>query len=155
MRFCELLNELIAKSGVRASEICQGTGVKKAWLSKLRSGALFPPEWGAVHRIARFLGLDGAEYGALCDAYKAERLSADMYAADCAVRKLFATELKDPPPYQAEEGLRPPAGGSLIQGEALRAQVGRMLASAGHIRLGSLPRDPFVREILLDRKSVV
>lgn len=150
MHFNEIFNKMITDRGVCAMDICNGANVKKAWLSKLRSGKLFPSDWGDIRRIACFLNLSDTEYSSLCEAYKSECLPADIYTIDHAVHRMYRYEFHEPMLRRISENYQAPAGGSLMQNDALWDTACDILRSAQHIRLDGVPDHPDLQDPLYD-----
>lgn len=55
MKFTEILNELIQKSGVTIGEIAKSTGMAKSTLHNLMNGT--EPSLGKVEKIAEYFGV--------------------------------------------------------------------------------------------------
>ena len=55
MKFTEVLNELIAKSGVTIGEIAKSTGMAKSTLHNLMNGT--EPSLGKVEKLAEYFGV--------------------------------------------------------------------------------------------------
>ena len=51
MKFNEVLNEIIDIHSVRSVDICEKLGLKKAYLSRIRSGSLVPPDFEIIDKI--------------------------------------------------------------------------------------------------------
>ena len=148
MHFYEKLNELIAARGIRSQEICDAAGIKKAYLSKLRKGTLFPPNWSTVHDIAQFLNLRDDEYHQLCDAYKAECLPQEILAEEDALISFCNSDfqISEPKPVSSAPSL---SSGAAVRKDAVIPAVRQMLTGTAVLRVLGLTTDAEIRTELL------
>lgn len=144
MLFHDVLSRLIEAKGFRASEICEGTGIKKSYLSKLRKGTLFPSSWSVIHKIACFLELSDDEYERLCCTFKSECLSPEIQAAEQAFEQLCRPKYTLTP--AAAGGDAPDLqNGTVLQKAAVIPALQKMLCGTEAVRILDIPANPEIR----------
>ena len=146
--FYNLLNQYITERGLRSQTICDGIGVNKSWLSKLRKGSILPPNWKILHRLAQFLQLSPAEYQALCDAYRSRRLTPEQNDYGAAIHQMLGLSFSCLPdtPYPPDSSAL--QSGALLTGDGLRQAAAALVQSADSLRALIIPRAPAFRTLL-------
>ena len=148
MTFSDLLNIYISERGIRSCDICTGIGVKKAWLSKLRSGSILPPDWNVIRRLSHFLQLTDDEYGALSEAYRAACLPPDMLAADRAMRRLHAFRGVLPEAPVRPQCTALPENGALLTDRGAQEALLALVQHAKSVHIIGLPEEGEFRTAL-------
>ena len=90
MKFHEILNEIIDAHSVRSVDICEKLSLKKAYISRIRSGSLVPPDFDIIGKIAGMLNVSADEYSRLAYAYQEEKTDKKYSEELSAFNQLYA-----------------------------------------------------------------
>ena len=82
-------SKVINAQNAKAVDICSSKGIKKSYLSRIRSGTLLPPDFGIIVDIARSIDGSEEEYRSLVSAYYEAKSAAEMIV--CWVLWVFAS----------------------------------------------------------------
>ncbi len=141
MLFAQIINQMITDRGIRAVDICKQTGISKASLSKMCSGAVLPASWSSVHAIAQVLQLSRSEYSQLCSAYKEACFQPEMLAADRTVQMLYTlgTGKDDTGTFAETAPLQALSNGTVLHGDDVNAALRTLFRqSAENVRMFSI-----------------
>ena len=94
MKFNEVLDTIISSHSVRSIDICNELGIKKSYLSRIRSGSLIPPDFGLIDDIAKMLDVSPEEYRRLAYTYQEIKADKKYQTAYKAFNKLYGFDPK-------------------------------------------------------------
>ena len=142
MNFADALNNFIAKRNIRSCDICDGIGVKKSWLSKVRCGAILPPDYSIIHKLALFLHLSESEHILLCAAYRKTCFSPDIAITDRRISRLLSFHADIALESGSAEVTCPlPENGTLLRSKQLKRVCTAVLHTAKFVYLFDAPTD--------------
>ncbi len=128
MKFHEVLSEIIDVHSVRSVDICEKLGLKKAYLSRIRSGSLVPPNFDVIDKIAGMLNVSADEYSRLAYAYQEEKTVKKYSESSKAFTTLYCISM--PTPCDSIDRLQLSNGQFFCDEEAVKKALIKVAASA-------------------------
>ncbi|HBB19442.1 MAG TPA: hypothetical protein DCZ62_03265 [Ruminococcus sp.] len=119
MRSHLILDKLIQKSSAKAVDICSRLNIKKAYLSRIRSGTLLPPSFDILDDIAKLLGITSEEYRQLAYAYQADKADSKYREVCKAFNFLYSFDPETETEIPSVSSSSSPVNGQALKGRGV------------------------------------
>lgn len=130
MSFNDLLSEIMMKHNIRAVDICNKSGLKRSYLSKVLSGSLVPSSYGIVEKIIDSFDFTIDEKDMLADAYQMSVSSDERKRLWSSFRQSYTLKLPKAAEENASEYERPENGAVLTDNNYIGFVLRDMLSKS-------------------------